>query len=154
MNAETKRTVWFSNNSLLAVFLGIPLWTIAGLGWGLFMALFMGGNFLGWLIAGVFWGACMWFFFSILSLILLRDIVAHIPVNENLALDKQLGEAAKRIRYTVEQESPRTFVCKPKSWLPRLLEMNKLEVHVMDNCVELTGPAFAVKKVRKKLLRS
>src|SRR5205823_14927574 len=94
-------------------------------------------NFFGWLIAGVFWGACMWFFFSILSLILLRDIVVRIPINENVALDKQLAEAAKRIRYTVQQESPNTFVCKPKSWLPRLLEMNKLEVHVMHDNVEL-----------------
>ena len=134
--------------------LGIPLWGIAGLGWGLFMILLMGGNFVGWLIGGVAWAIFMWFFFSILVLILLRSIVVHIPINKNAPLDKKLAEAVKRLRYSVEQESPSTFVCKPKSWLPRLLEMNSLDVHVTDDNIELTGPALIVKKVREKLLIS
>jgi uncharacterized membrane protein len=154
MKAETLRTVWFSRNSLLAIALNIPVWGIAGLGWGLFMAVLMGGNFVGWLIGGLYWAIFMWLTFSILFLILLRDIVIRIPINKNAALDNQLAEAVKRLRYTVEQRSSTDFVCKPKSWLPRLLEMNRVDVHVMDDGVELAGPATTVKKVRKKLLRS
>ena len=98
MNSQTIRTGWFSKNSLLAIALGIPLWGIAGLGWGLFMILLMGGNFVGWLIGGVTWAIFMWFFFSILVLILLRDMVVRIPINKNAPLDKQLAEAVKRLR--------------------------------------------------------
>jgi hypothetical protein len=154
MKAETVRTVWFSRNSLLAIVVNVPVWGIAGLGWGLFMTLWMGGDLVRWVIGGVYWAIFMWITFSILFLILLRDIVIRIPINKNAALDKQLAEAVKRLRYTVEQQSSTDFVCKPKSWLPRLLEMNRVEVHVMDDGVELAGPATTVKKVRKKLLRS
>ncbi len=153
MKAETVRTIWFSRNSLLAIVFNVPVWGIAGLGWGLLMALLMGGSLVGWLIGGIFWAIFMWFFFSILLLILLRDIVVRIPIHKNAALDKQLAEAVKRLRYTVEQESPSTFVCKPKFGLPRLLEINRLDVHVVDDNVELAGPAIVVNKLRKKLLR-
>jgi hypothetical protein len=60
MKAETVRTIWFSRNSLLAVALDIPVWGIAGLGWGLFMLLWMGGDLVRWLSAGVYWGIGMW----------------------------------------------------------------------------------------------
>jgi hypothetical protein len=152
MKAKTVRTIWFSRNSLLAIALNIPVWGIAGLGWGLFMTLWMGGDLVRWLIGGVYWGIAMWITFSILFFILLRDLVIRIPINTNAGLDKQLAEAVKRIRYTVEQQSPADFVCKPKSWVPRLLEMNRLDVHVMDDNVEVSGPAVTVKRVQKKLL--
>ncbi len=152
MKAETVRTVWFSRNSLLAIVVNVPVWGIAGLGWGLFMTLWMGGDLVRWVIGGVYWAIFMWITFSILLLILLRDIVVRIPIQKNAALGEQLARAVKRIRYTVEQESPSSYVCKPKSWLPRLLEMNRLDVHVMDDKIELTGPALTVKRVRKKLL--
>ncbi len=78
--------------------------------------------------------------------------MVRFPIQKKADLDKQLVQAVKGLRYTVEQKSPTTFVCNPKPWLARLLEMNKLDVHVIDDIVELSGPASVVNRVQKRLL--
>ena len=42
MAPDQDRTIWFPKDSLLAVVLTIPLWGIAGLGWGLLMTFWIG----------------------------------------------------------------------------------------------------------------
>jgi hypothetical protein len=116
------------------------------------MMVFLRGGFLGWLVAGIFWAIFCWFFSSILLLIVLRDVVVRFPIQKNADFDKQLAQAIKGLRYTVEQESLTTFVCSPKPWLARLLDINRLNVHVMDDHIELAGPATVVNRVRKRLL--
>jgi hypothetical protein len=124
------RTVWFPKDSLLGVVLTIPVWGIAGLGWGFVMFLTMGGSLIGWLFMGLLWGATVWFFSSICLLIMYRELSTSIPLEETATLPERLGKAVKSLRYTVEQQSPTTFVCKPKRGLVRFLECNKLHVIV------------------------
>lgn len=152
MATTQNRTVWFPKDSLLLILLNIPLWGIAGLGWGLAMALFMNGILIYWLFLGLFWGASMWFFFAIILSIMCREVSINIPLPESTTLAERLGKAVKRLRYTVEEQSSTSFVCKPKHRIARLFECNKLHVRLLDGSVELIGPAAAVNKVRKQLL--
>lgn len=152
MAATQDRTVWFPKDSPLFIVLNIPLWGIAGLGWGLAMALFMSGSLIYWLFLGLLWGATMWFFFAIILMIMSREVSTNIPLPESATLAERLGKAAKRLRYTVEEQSSTSFVCKPKHRIARLFEFNKLHVRLLDGSVDLIGPAVAVNKVRKQLL--
>jgi hypothetical protein len=77
-----------------------------------------------------------------------------VPLGETTTFPERLAEAVKPVRYTVEPQSPSSFVCKPKHFLVRLLslELNYLHVVLRDGSVALTGPAVIVNRVRKKLL--
>ena len=154
MAPDQDRTIWFPKDSLRAVVLTIPLWGIAGLGWGLFMTFWIGGSLIGWLFAGLLWGASVWFVFSFIMMIVCRELSTTIPLQENATLPDRLGDAAKSIRYTVEQLSSTSFVCKPKHGLPLLLsfEFTKLHVLLRDGRADLIGPVVLVKKMRKRLL--
>jgi hypothetical protein len=145
------RTVWFPKDSLLGVVLGIPLWGIAGLGWGFGMTLLMNGSLIGWLFGGLFWGATMWVFYAFFLLIAYRELSTNIPLQETATLPERLDKAVKSFRYTVEQLSPTSFVCKSKRGL-LALEYTKLHVQSVDGSAHLIGPAVIVNKVRKKLL--
>ena len=146
------RTVWLPKDSLICFGLTIPLWTIAGLGWGLAMALFTSGSLIYWIFPGLLWGGSMWFFFSIVMAITYREISTTLPLQDATALPQRLDKAAKRLRYIVEQQSSTSFVCKPKPIIARLFEFSRLHVSMGDDSVDLVGPAIIVKKVRKALL--
>jgi hypothetical protein len=151
MTSTQKKTVWFPKDFLLAIVMYIPLCAIAGLGWGLAMALSMGGGLIEWLFAGLLWGASFWFFFSIYLAIVYREISTNVPLPEGTTLPELLGKAVKRLRYTVEQPSSTTFICKPKHIIARFFEFNRLHVHLLDGSLALVGPAAVVNKVRKQL---
>ncbi len=152
MAATQDQTVWFPKDSILGIVLFIPLWGIAGLCWGSFMVLFMGGGLIMWLFAGVLWGASCWFFFAIYLLIAYREVSLNIPLQETATFPESLRKAVKPLWYMVEQQSSARFVCKPKFGLFRFLEFAKLQVRLLDGSVDLIGPAIAVKKARKGLL--
>jgi hypothetical protein len=146
------QTVWFPKDSLLSVVVGIPVWGIAGLGWGFMMALTLSGSLLIWLLLGLFWGAFVWFFVSIFQLIMGREVSTKLPMPDNAMLSELLDKAVKPLRYIMEQQSSTSFVCTPKRGLARLFECNKLHVQLLDDGLHLIGPAIVVNKVRKKLL--
>ncbi|HTU19023.1 MAG TPA: hypothetical protein VMG10_13260 [Gemmataceae bacterium] len=155
------QTVWLPKDSLLFIVLNIPLWGIAGLAWGFAMALFMNGfsmalflngSLIIWLFLGLLWGAFVWFFYSVALVIQFREAPANIPCLEVETLPERLTKAVKRLRYTMEQQSSTSFVCKPKRGLARLFEFSKLHVSLLDASVDLIGPAFVVNKLRKQLL--
>ncbi len=152
MASAHDQTVWFPKDFLLYVVVSIPLWCIGGLIWGLIMALFMSGSLINWLFLGLLWGAFVWFFTSITLAFLAREVSTNIPFLESATLPERLGKAVKRLRYTVEQQSSTSFVCKPKHIIARLFEFNKLSVRLRDGSVDLVGPATVVNKVRKQLL--
>ena len=152
MATTHNRTVWFPKDSLLGVVLIIPLWGILGLGWGCAMALSTNGSLIGWLFQGLLWGATMWFIFSILLVIMGREVSTTIPLQETATLPERLDKAVKRLRYTIEQQSSTSFVCQPKNRVARLFEFNKLHVRLLDGSVDLIGPAIVVNKVQKQLL--
>jgi hypothetical protein len=152
MTTTQDRTVWFPKDSLLFIVLTIPLCGIAGLGWGLAMALSTNGSLIYWLFPGLLWGATMWFFFAIVLMVTSREVSTNLPLPESAAFAERLGKAVKRLRYTVEEQSSTSFVCKPKHRIARLFEFNKLHVRLRDGSVDLIGPAAAVNKVRKQLL--
>jgi hypothetical protein len=156
MTSGQDRTIWFPKDSLLAVVLTIPLWAIAGLLWSLWMTYWMGGSLIGWLFVGQLWGVFVWFFASMVMLIVCRELATSIPLQETAALPEQLEEAAKSIRYTMEQLSPTSFVFKPRRGLARLLSWEFTKVHILlrDGRADLIGPVVLVKKMRKKLLAS
>lgn len=152
MAATQDRTVWFPKDSLLFIVLNVLLWGIGGLGWGFAMALSMNGSLIYWLFLGLLWGATMWFSFAIILMIMCREVSTNIPLAERAAFAERLGKAVKRLRYTVEEQSSTSFVCKPKHRIARLFEFNKLHVRLLNGSVDLIGPAVAVNKVRKQLL--
>jgi hypothetical protein len=152
MITTQSQSVWFPKDFLLFVVLTIPLWSIAGLAWGLAMALSVGGSLIGWLFQGLLWGATVWFFSSIVLAFMSREISTTIPLLESAALPERLGKAAKRVRYTVEQQSSTSFICKPRHIIARLFEFNKLSVSLADGSLDLIGPATVVIKIRKQLL--
>jgi hypothetical protein len=94
------------------------------------MALLNGGSLIGWLLAGLLWGATVCFFFSFFMVIACRELSTTVPLQEGAALPERLGKVAKSIRYTVEQLSPTTFVCKPKHGLARLFSLEYAKIHV------------------------
>jgi hypothetical protein len=148
---DQSRTVWFAKDTLLAVLFTIPLWGVAGLVWGLVMALLMAGSLIGWLWAGLLWGAGCWFFSSIFLLIVYREVTTFLPPQEATTFAERLGEAVQPLRYTVEQQSPTSFVCQPRRAIVSF-ECNKLHVRLHDGSTVLIGPAVLVNKVRKRLL--
>jgi hypothetical protein len=148
---DRDRTVWFAKDTLLAVALTVPLWFVAGLGWGLFMSLVMAGPLIGWLLTGLLWGASVWFIASLCLLVAYRERTTTIPPQEPATLAERLGEAVRPFRYTVEQQSPTHFVCKPKRGLFSF-ECNKLHVQLREGGTVLSGPAVVVNKARKRLL--
>jgi hypothetical protein len=152
--AQQDRIVWFPKDWILGVLLTIPVWWTAGLVWGGFMFLFMGGSLIGWLIVGLLWGASMWFVFSLVILVACRERSTSIPVDEPERFPGRLGAAVKSFRYKVEQVSPTSFVCRPNTALARLFpfEYTKIHVHLHDGRAELIGPSQHVNKVRKHLL--
>lgn len=152
MSAVPDRSVWFPKDFLLFVLLNIPLWGVAGLAWGAAMALMMAGPLIGWLFMGVVWGASCWFFFSIAMAVMCREVSVSIPLHESTLLREHLEKAVKRLRYTLEQQSPTSFICKPKHIIARLFEFQTLGVSVEGDSVDLVGPSMAVNKVRKQLL--
>jgi hypothetical protein len=147
-----EQTVWSPKDFLLFVVVMIPVWGLGGLAWGLVMALLVGGWLPGWLLAGLLWGAAVWVIFSILILITCRELSTTIPLPEAATFPERLAEAARSLRYLVEQQSPTHFVCKPRYGLVRLFsfQFTRLHVRLRDGSVDLVGPAAAVKKVRKK----
>jgi hypothetical protein len=161
MVATQHQTVWFPKDSVLFIALYIPLWGIAGLGWGFTMALFMNGftmalflngSLIIWLFLGLLWGAFVWFFYSITLVVLFREVSANILLPEAEALPERLAKVVKRLRYTMEQQSSTSFVYKPKRGLARLFEFSKLHLYLRDGNLDLIGPALVVKKVRKQLV--
>lgn len=152
MATTQTQTVWLPKDSLLGIVLFIPLCGIAGLVWGLFMALFLSGSLIWWLFVGILWGGSFWFFFTIYLLIAFRELSTNIPLQEDATLQERLRKAIKSLRYMIEQQSSTRFVCKPKFGLLRFLEFGKLHVRLLDGSVDLIGPAIAVNKVRKQLL--
>ena len=155
MAATQDRTVWFPKDFLLFVVLSIPLWGIGGLFWGLMMALMLGGvpgSLIFWLILGLLWGASVWFFYSIALAITHREVSMNVPLQETALHSERLAKAVKRRRYTLERGSSTSFVYRPKHFIARLFEFNKLHVSVWDDGVDLIGPAIIVNKVRKELL--
>jgi hypothetical protein len=149
---DQDRVVWCPKDLLLWVLLGIPIWGIGGLGWGLVMALFMQAPLFGWLFAGLLWGAAMWVVFTVVGAVASRELSTRIPLPETASLPQRLAEAVQRSGYVVEQQSPVWFVGRPKYGLIRLFECSKLHVVARDGGADLTGPVFLVRKVRKKLL--
>ena len=152
MATTQDQTVWFPKDFLLFVVLSIPLWSIAGLAWGLAMALTVGGSLIGWSFSGLLWGAFVWFFGSIILAFMAREVSTNVPLSESATLPERLGRAAKRLRYTVEQQTSTGFVCKPKHKIARLFEFNSLNVRLREGSVDIIGPATVVNKVRKQLL--
>jgi hypothetical protein len=152
---DTKKvpTVWLPKDSLLVIAVNIPLWGLLGLCWGLFMAFSTDGQIIKWLIAGILWGATCWFFMTIFVVIAFREVVAGIPVTDTVCLAQDLAEAAKSLRYIVKQDSPTSFAARPKHWLARFFECNKLHIRLYEGNLELTGPVMVVNKVRKKFGR-
>ncbi len=151
MVADRDRTVWLPKDFLLAVVICVPVLSVAGLVWGLLMALMLDGSLIGWLVMGQLWGATVWFFSSILIAIVYREVTTTIPPQEAVTFAERLREAVQALRYAVEQQSPTSFVCKPKRALVSF-ECNKLHVHLHDGSTVLIGPAVVVYKVRKRLL--
>lgn len=156
MAANILRTVWFPKDFPILLGLNIPLWGIGGLVWGIFMTLLTDGQLGKWLIIGMFWAAACWFLFAILLIIIYREIEARIPAGNLAELPQRLATGLKHFRYTIEQQSPTNFVCKPTKALTRIipLECTKLHVEVEDGSIDLSGPAFVVKRVRKELLKT
>src|SRR5438874_12805536 len=101
----------------------IPLWGVGGLAWGVAMLFLMGGDPFGWLIGGILWGASVWFVFSLFMLVAYRERSTSIPLQDEATLAERLAGAMKRLGYSVEQESPTHFVCKPKHGLARVLAL-------------------------------
>jgi hypothetical protein len=151
--AEPGRTVWFAKDTLLALVFCIPVFGLAGLVWGLLMALTTDGSLIGWLVIGQLWGVTVWFFSSILLAIVSREVTVALPPQETATFAERLGKAVRPHRYTVEQQSPTSFVCKPRRALFSF-ECNKLHVRLRDGGAVLVGPAILVNKVRKRLLAS
>lgn len=156
MATTPDRTIWFPRDFPLFVVLSIPLWGMGGIAWGLLMAFIIGtpGSWILFLFLGLLWGASVWFFFSIVMAITHREKTITIPLQETNLLSDRLDEAVKRARYTIEQQSQTSFVCKPKHFIARLFDFQRLHVSIWDNGVELIGPALIVNKVRKQLLAS
>ncbi|HEY7330527.1 MAG TPA: hypothetical protein VH592_23000 [Gemmataceae bacterium] len=152
MATTQNRTVWFPKDSLLFFGLTLPLWTIGGLAWGFWMALFSSSPLIFWIFLGLLWGASVWFFYSISLAIISREISINIPLSETTMLPEGLDKAVKRLRYTLEQQSSTSFVCKPKHFFSRLFEFQQLHVSMSDGSADLIGPARIVNKVRKELL--
>src|SRR5438132_9302624 len=119
------RTDWLSRNLLFLLGIGIPVWLIAGSAWGLFMHLFLGGHLSGWLITGIFWAVCCGFFFCVGAFVLMREIALRVPLPNATGLAQRVDEAAQRQKYSVEQSSPETFLCRPKFGLARMLRCNQ-----------------------------
>jgi hypothetical protein len=151
LHDELVHTRWFSPNLLLMLGISVPMWFIAGMAWGLFMHLGLGGHLIGWLITGVFWGICCGLFFCICLFVVMREIALRVPLRDSAKLAERLGEAASPQKYAVEQNSPALFVCKPRFGLARLLCCNQVAIQVEGGALLLTGPAGIVKKIRRRL---
>jgi hypothetical protein len=150
MSAEKVSTVWLPKDSAFLIALQIPIWLIGGLLWGVLMAYLMNGPLVTWLIGGVLWGVWMCLCFALFFLIGLREIVVRLPA-EQTDPSQRLLEAFASVRYTIVERAPTAFVCAPRHWIGRRFQCNRLQVRFGEGIVELTGPAFVVNKVRKRL---
>jgi hypothetical protein len=83
-------------------------------------------------------GTC-WIVMSMLLVIVLREVTVIIPVKEMSGFAQRLSEAAKSARYTIEQESPTSFVGMPKRGLGRSFECYKLHVHLAAESLSQEG---------------
>jgi hypothetical protein len=154
-----QQTVWFSRDSLIMIAEGFFVYMLTGLGFGLLLAGTVPivpprDQLLFPLYLGLLWGAFLWFLQSIRLLIDYRGVSANILLPEAATLPESLRQVLKRLGYTVEQQSPTRFVCKPRPDLARLLlslEFNNLYVQLREDSADLIGPAIAVNRVRKKL---
>lgn len=154
MSLIQDRTVWFPKDFLLFVLWTTPIWGIAGVVWGLAMAPAIGpaGFLLDWVFRGLLWGATLWFCMLIILTISCREVSTSIRFRDFGDLSERLEKAAKSIRYTMEQQSLRHFVCKPKHGIARRFKFQTLQVSMEDDRVNLAGPSNVVNKVRKQLL--
>jgi hypothetical protein len=152
MNAQVLRESWFSRGSVNLVLLTIPIWAVAGIGWGVAMTYVNGGGLIVWLISGVLWGAAMWFFMSLFMLFLLREQLVRLPELAADGLGARLAEAVKPLKFSIDQTSPHSYVCQPTRGLPRLLGTTVLYAQVHQGGVDLTGPASVISLVKKNLL--
>lgn len=144
-------TVWLAKDSVLLIAVYIPLWGVGGLIWGVIMTLLTDGQLVKWLMGGILWGATCWFLMSIFLVIAYRQVTISVPVNDPATLAQRLSEAAKSLRYSIKQDSSASFVGTPRHLTARVFECNALDIRLVEESIEVTGPAFVVNKLRKKL---
>lgn len=152
MVIEYQRTVWFPKDLLFAIVVHLVIWLVAcGIVWVCIMNLVLEGGGLLWVVPGMMWGGIFWFFFSMFVAVACREVVVTVPLNDPAKIADRLSEAAKPLRYTVEENPPSVFLCRPKRWLARRFQCNAVQVQMHEGTIELTGPAIIVKRFAKGL---
>jgi hypothetical protein len=146
-----RRTVWFPKDLPLAIVVYVVIWMVGcGVIWlSIGNVLFGGGLICA--IPGMTWGLGCGFIFSIYVAIVFREVWATVPVKDATRITDYLCEAAKPLRYDVEENPPSVFLCRPRLWLSRRFECNTVQVQMHDGFVELTGPAVIVNRFAKGL---
>jgi hypothetical protein len=130
MPAEKLRTVWLTRYTLIVIAISIPAWTIAGVMWGTFMSLTMGGHVVVWAIGGAVWGIACWVFTSPLVLVGCRELVVRLSPFDLTKFEERLTESVRPLKSSVEQSSPFQYICTPSRGLPAVRKHAALEVRL------------------------
>jgi hypothetical protein len=139
---------------LLALILQVPLWLLAGLGWGAFMVVITGWDTAHAIAGGVRWGMTMWILVgNLVAIGIAWRRSAEFPAPDRIAFREALRRVSDKLGMITLAESADMVVLAPKR-VPIRFRQQEARVTFSGDTAVVSAPALTFSAIRRELQRA